>query len=343
MKILFVGDLNEQGRSFQRYRNIAALSHDVSVVSMFPIGSAESHRPTLWSRFAAKCGFPKDLTGANGKIKDALSRSVFDVVWIDKGNTIRPGTLRFVRERYPKTTLISCSEDDMYAKHNRSEYYAKGLKYYDIVFTTKTYNLAELKTLGAKRVEFFLDSYDENLHRPLELSPKDQDRYGSDVGFVGTFEGDRAEKMLYLARHGIRVRIWGNGWDKWKGKNSNLIIEGRSVDGEDYVKTINATKINLGFLRKINRDETTSRSVEIPACGGFLLAERTERHLALFEEGKEAEFFNSSKELLEKAKRYLADEKSRKRIARAGRERCLKNGYSTREQIESMFVLIRSA
>ncbi|MBM4389248.1 MAG: glycosyltransferase family 1 protein, partial [Deltaproteobacteria bacterium] len=168
-------------------------------------------------------------------------------------------------------------------------------------------------------------------------------RYGSDVGFVGTFEGDRAEKMLYLARHGIRVRIWGNGWDKWKGKNSNLIIEGRSVDGEDYVKTINATKINLGFLRKINRDETTSRSVEIPACGGFLLAERTERHLALFEEGKEAEFFNSSKELLEKAKRYLADEKSRKRIARAGRERCLKNGYSTREQIESMFVLIRSA
>jgi spore maturation protein CgeB len=281
-------------------------------------------------------GFPPDWTGVNQKIKELVQSRNFDVVWIEKGNTIQPKTLIYIKNSLPNTKLISCSEDDMYARHNQSCYYARGLKYYDVVFTTKVYNLTELKSLGAKRTELFLDSYNENFHRPLLLTGKDMEKYGADVGFVGTFEKDRAEKILYLAGHGLKVRVWGDGWTDLKGKNPNLIIEGRAIYGEEYIKTINATKINLGFLRKMNRDEVTSRSVEIPACGGFLLAERTKRHQEFFEEGKEVEFFDGEEELLKKAKMFLADEKERKFIAERGRARCIKSQYSMKDQVSKI-------
>ena len=132
------------------------------------------------------------------------------------------------------------------------------------------------------------------------------------------------------------VNIYGNGWGKWVGKYPRLIIHNKPLYGKDYVKAINASKINLCFLRKINRDEVTSRSVEIPACGGFMLGERTKRHLDFFAEGTEAEFFDSNEELLQKVKYYLGNEVSRSKIALAGRERCVQSEYSMRAQLDKM-------
>lgn len=178
-----------------------------------------------------------------------------------------------------------------------------------------------------------MDAYSEEIHRPWELSEKEKKEYVSDVGFAGSFEEDRAMKMLYLAENGIKVTVWGNDWGPWVGKHPNLVIKNRHLFGADYAKAICATKINLCFLRKINRDEVTSRSVEIPACGGFMLGERTKRHLDFFIEGKEAEFFSSNEEMLSKVNYYLNHDNERKAVALAGRERCIKSGYSMRSQI----------
>jgi spore maturation protein CgeB len=148
--------------------------------------------------------------------------------------------------------------------------------------------------------------------------------------------------MLYLAERGIKVTVYGNGWSSWISKNPNLIVKNKPIYAEEYVKAINSTKINLCFLRKINRDDVTSRSVEIPACGGFMLGERTLRHLEYFEEGKEAEFFGSDKEMLEKVRFYLENADKREKIARAGRERCANSGYSMRTQLEQMLSVATS-
>jgi hypothetical protein len=341
--ILFVGDLNEGGRSLQRCQTFRALGHDVVALSFVPIPFiAGIDRLSLVSHLLWKLKIPSDPTHVNRHIRVESAMRHFDVVWIEKGVMVRPATLRFIKKYSPGSILVSSSEDDMFARHSRTYWYLKGLKYYDIVFTTKVYNLTELKGLGARRTHLFLDAYDERLHRPVELSRSEESEYACDVGFIGSFENDRAERMLYLAEQGIKVTIYGNGWGGWIGKNPNLVVKNKPIYGEEYVKAINATKINLCFLRKINRDEVTSRSVEIPACGGFMLGERTVRHLEYFDEGKEAEFFNSNEEIITKARFYLENDAARIRVAQAGRERCVNSGYSMRAQLDRMLSVASS-
>jgi hypothetical protein len=102
-----------------------------------------------------------------------------------------------------------------------------------------------------------------------------------------------------LAKAGVKVRVWGNGWSRLQGAHGNLMIEARPIYNDDYVKAICASAINLCFLRRGNRDKQTCRSVEIPACGGFMLHERNDEIEALFRAGREAAYFSGDTELIE--------------------------------------------
>lgn len=177
--------------------------------------------------------------------------------------------------------------------------------------------------MGARRVIFADNGYDPLTHHPA--SSNGTLKY--DVGFVGTFEADRAQLISDLGRAGISVTIHGNGWQQLRRTQPPGLTFKPAALAEDYAATISATRIDLGFLRKANRDLQTSRSVEIPACGGFMLAERTSEHQGMFREGVEAEFFEGFDELLAKVQEYLNDEPLRREVAAAGRQRCL-NGHS---------------
>jgi len=342
MKILFVGDLRKNiARSFQRYNAMRDLGHDVIGLSFVSNDSGDSGKiHNLLTRVFHKAGFPLDNTGINQRILDHIKKHQTDLIWVEKGLMVRPSVLRKAKTVHPKLKLLSYTEDDMFASHNQSQYYRKCLPLYDAVITTKSYNCnpEELPALGARKVFFVDKAYDKYRHRPIDLTKHDIKSFGADVGFIGTFEQDRAQKMLYLAQNGIHVRIWGNGWSKWVGKHSGLQVENRPVYGDDYIKTICATRINLSFLRKMNRDLQTDRTMEVPACGAFMLAERTKEHLRLFAEDKEAAYFdvNNPDELLKKVEYFLENDEERLRIAKAGRERCINRGYSHHDRLKQI-------
>lgn len=336
-KILFIGDLNEYGRGFLRYRTLKEMGHEVVAHTHTKVsGFNHIEPPSFLYRVFWKLRIPLDDTRVSRKIINSLSAGTFDIVWIEKGNMIKPWTLEKIKSLALGAKQISCSEDDMYAPHGHSLWYRLGLKYYDTVFTTKTYNLSELQLFGAQRTVLFLDSYDENVHKPMQLSAEELARFSCEVSVIGAFEPERAESLLFLAENGVQVTIWGNGWGHWVNCHKNLVVKNEFLFGPDYARAISASKINLNFLRKVNRDQVTSRSVEIPACGGFMLGERTERHLEFFEEGQEAEFFDSNEELLEKTRYFLEHPDERIKIAQAGRDRCLNGGYSMREQLKEI-------
>lgn len=351
LTVLFVGDLNQYSKGFSRLKAFRALGLHVLDHSMTPLGGGEAGyiEPSLAFRVAWKLGFHLDEEKANDWLLRTARLETPALIWIEKGNMIRPGTLRHLRRLCPDAVIASYSDDDMYNRTNRTWVYTRGLRYYDVVFTTKSYNAdaAELPRLGARRVVMVDKAYDPDHHRPQSLDDREKEWLASDVGFIGSFERPRAEDMLYLAQHGVPVRIWGNGWDGFHPAEANLIIERRALintaENALYSKAISTTKINLAFLRKANRDLHTDRSIEIPACGGFLMAEYSDEHARLFEENKEAVFFRSRDELVEKIQYYLAHESKRQEIAAAGLQRCLNDGYSHQHRVAFMLANLFSA
>ncbi len=325
-RILFVGDLARHSRTWQRFTTLQEMGHDVEGLSTRPVDheAASDVRSSWAERIGHRLGRPRDSQGVNATLETRAATGGWDVVWVEKALCLRPETLRKVRDGHPQGRFAFFSEDDMFARHNQSAYFRQCLPLYDVVFTTKSHNAdpQELPALGARRVQYLRKSYDPRFHRPVDVSASQRRELGAKVGFVGTFEEPRARQLEFLAKHGVEVRVFGNGWLSWIGRHPRLCIEGRAVVGEDYIRCLSATDINLGFLRKRNRDQHTDRSVEIPACGAFLLAERSAEHQEMFVEGTEAEFFSSPQELLEKVRFYLASPERRQQLAVAGRRRC---------------------
>ena len=343
-----VGDLNEFAKGYAEVRAMRAIGFDVMALSHTAIGGAERGHPefSLAYRIAHKIGYELDTMGINRRLVAAAREFEPDIAWIEKGNMIRPGTLRALKRARPDLRLVAYSDDDMYLAHNRSRHYAAGLSRYDCVFTTKAANAepGELQSLGARRVVLVDKAFDPRQHYPMNLDDDESRAYGADVGFIGSYEAERGDLLLHLASNGIPVRVWGNGWENMRTRHPNLGLEMAPVLNVEgalaFTKCVSATRINLGFLRKLNHDLHTTRSVEIPACGGFMLAERTVDHVRMFDENKEAAFFDSPDELLAKVRYFLDNDVERRAIAAAGLGRCLSSGYDLDSRARRMLSVV---
>lgn len=271
-----------------------------------------------------------DFIKVNSQILQALDTFTPDILWIDKGLLIEKHTLKEVKNIMSYIKIVSYSPDDMLNRNNQSRNYLKTLVDYDLVITTKSYNVNELLSIGAKKVYFTQNAYHPTIHKPLKDS-FDRPKYRWDISFIGAYEADRAKQLLYLCCHNITVHVFGPSWSSLKGKDSNLIVDDNAYYGDAYAEIIRSSRINICFLRKANRDLQTTRSIEIPACGGFMLAERTPEHEALFVEDEEAVFFASKEELACKIDFYLSHTESIERIRYNGFMRCINSGYSYAE------------
>lgn len=337
MRILSVGSFNgESNTCVHRTWALEKLGH-VDKVNMYEQAIPLSFRiANRLFNYGIPVRLP-DFSDTNKQMRSLVKRNQYDVVWIDKGWMVNKETLEFIKKHNPKAKIISYSPDNMALRHNQSQNYLDSLPFYDFVFTNKSYILNDLKQLGAKNVHFVNNSYEDSFHYPREISEIDLKRLGADVGFVGAWEKERAESIIFLALNGIKVRVFGDKvWQKYKGLYPNLMIEDDGLFDEDYAKSFKTFKISLCFLRKMNFDQQTTRTMEIPACGGFMLAERTDEHLALFEEGKEAAYFASNEELLEKCRYYLNNEQERIQIASNGHLRCQTSGYDNAATIKKL-------
>lgn len=283
-----------------------------------------------------------DICRVNSQIVEYISdKKKYDVIWIDKGILIDSKTFESIRKYQVNAKIVGYSPDWMAARHNQSQQFIESLPYYDCFVTTKSYSVEALRKMGAKDVLFIDNAFQSDFHYPRVLTTEERKRYESEISFIGSWEKERSDSIEFLGAHDIRVNIWGSGpWEDICKKYPSLSYKGGDLKDDSYCKALSGSKISLCFLRKLNLDLQTTRSLEIPACGSLMLAERTKEHQSLFEEGKEADYFSSDVELLNKCLLYLNDEELRKKVAKNGYEKCVETPYSYEGRIKTIMSYI---
>ena len=314
-------------KAFQQIDGVLAVGIDNNVTL--------DKKNSTWQRIRWRLRFPVDVFNE----RDALIKSVEyhkpDIVLVDNCKVINCKTLRHLRELGCKK-LVYYSPDDIYAKHNLSFPLKWSLPHWDIVCTTKTFNIPELLSIGVRHPLLIGKSFDLDLHHPWAPADVGGDFENFDAVFIGTFEKERCDSINTLAEAGISVIVWGNK-EYWRRKYLHPSIELRNaVFGEEYVRAWHTGKVALCFLRKLNRDRITQRSVEIAAIGRPMVAERTDEHDAHFLHGKEYLGFHTNEELVEQVKMLIGNNDYREKLAKAARERCLQSGYSSLDRAKQM-------
>jgi spore maturation protein CgeB len=320
--------------AFQQLDGVTTVSHDT--------GARVGKTTNLWFRIRWKLRWPVDTLDENLRLLDVTQRERPDVVIVDNSKVISRRTLIALRA-LGVSRLVYYSPDDIIAKHNLSFPIKYSLSEWDIVFTTKTFNVPELRALGVKRPVFVGKAYDRTLHLPAGPSDVGLDYEKFDVVFIGTYEKERCASINAVAEAGYSVVVYGSDKGGWCAERLHPKVELRkSVFGEDYRIAWHTGKIALCFLRKINRDRITQRTMEIAAMGRPMVAEKTDEHDQHFIDGTEYLGFTEDAVLIERVRFLLDQPDCRNAMGLAARLRCETSGYSTLDRALQMMRAIRS-
>ena len=296
----------------------------------------ESHFvPTEWTSFGARLlrkSFRQLMVNELTRhVVEMMNLLEPEVLFVFKGNYVSPHILRAARLR--RVLSVNYYPDVSFFTHGRQLPLA--LPLYDHVFNAKTFGVSDMRAHGVRSVSFLAPGFDPELHRPVQLTSAERARLGCDVSFIGTWSPTKEALLAALseAMPSMKLRIWGNQWDKRRTRSLDRAVAGCGIHGEAYARAISASSICLGLLSEARTgsssgDLITARTFQIPACGTFLLHERNDEVAQYFAEGREAEFFDGVEELVAKIKRYLDQPAERSSVAHAGFKRSIESDYS---------------
>ncbi|WP_339726243.1 glycosyltransferase [uncultured Paraglaciecola sp.] len=331
-RILYVGECN--GNSLCRLNAMKRLGYSVEVVTPRKFLPDSAWVSRIFWRFSGIFFVPWINVGLKKFLK---KRATYDLVWVNAGDYLFPSSVEILKQATKK--IVNYNTDDPYGKRdgNRHLGYLKSVPLYDLIVVVRKPNIAEAYQFGAKQVYFTFMTADEIEHKPVDLTKSDKGKYKFDVLFLGTWFPERGPFMLKLIELGVPLTIVGPNWGKspeWpKLKNC---VASNGFFGKDYSKAIQESKICLGLLSKGNRDEHTTRSMEIPALGSLFCAERTTEHEFLYKDGVEAVFWRTPEECAEKCLGLLQNPSLIDEISKNGNTKVYKNGSFNEDMIKSV-------
>ena len=335
MRVLYIGATWRGSNAQSWRRGFELLGHEVGAVDQDQVMAPNR---SIAGRIAGRLrgGPPRDM-------RQALQRVVLDaartlrpsVVFAAKAIWLEAATLEALRRG--GAVLIHWHPDDCRNPQESSRVFAEALGHYDVVVTTRRCNVAEYLEDGARRVEWVPFAYDPEVHYPVEAPGG----VVHDASFVGSWEPDRAGFLEHVASAGVDLEVYGGYWHRLPRRSPlRRCCRFRGVFAEEMAAVFAASAVTLGFLRKVNRDRHTARTFEIPASGGVMLTERTDEQREFFEEDREALYFDSKEELLDKIRVYAKLPEARRAIREAALLRCREGRYSYAERLQDLLARI---
>ena len=189
--------------------------------------------------------------------------------------------------------------------------------------------LNDLEAIGQPNGLYLPLAADPDFHKPVDLSPVEQHKFGSEISFMGAGYPNRRVAFRELVSRDFK--IWGNEWDGDHVLAPLLQLKGARVTPEECVKIFNATRINLNLHSSVQVDKLVTggdfvnpRTFELAACGAFQLVDERSLMAESFAEDELATF-TSMKELIEKIDYFSNNPTERDQYSIKARERVLRD------------------
>ncbi len=269
----------------------------------------------------------------------ATSRGVRYAI-VTNGRELKAATISELREVFEgRGGGIACFLcDDPFNPVHRSESWLSALREYSLVVSTKRAVIPDLRTSGCRRVAYARFAYHPPIHRPVDsvamgFKP-------CDVAFAGNADVDRLPILAALAQRAtdLSLGIYGHGWSAHPALRG---LTRPQVTGLQYSAAMRAATVCPCLVRRANRDGHVMRSIELPAMGAFMLAERTEEHQAMFDEGVHCDYWSTVDELVDKTRWYAKNPRRAAEIARAGYTRVTTAGNTYADRAEQVVNAMR--
>ena len=312
MRWLVVGDFDHEiyERSIIRaLRSVGVDAHGVAYSS--------AKWPSASQRLSRKYPNPIFSTSVERRVARALAQHQPTHVLVWRGEPIGLSQLAKLRCHAPNTHWVYYSNDFLFSPVDgrRWRYVHRALSLYDTVLA---YRRAD-KDLLARRMgleaHIWLPGYDPDILGPEEPAPLPTRPY--DLAFVGHHAPDGREELIRdIARQGFTVKVWGPRWPSIPNVDS-----GPPVYGPRYVAALRSARLALVLYSFRNHDTVTRRCFEVPYVGTPMLARRSTTMLDLFREGREALYFESSREAVGVMTRALQDPVGLERLQATARTR----------------------
>lgn len=301
MRILLIGSSYVWSIERIYKRELFKLGHDVTHVPV-----QNWHYDFYYKSPMHKVLVSLGLTGLQTNIQKRLLAELnghfFDLIWVFKGMELTPQTLQTLKKQ--TTRLINFNPDNPFifsGKGSGNKNITKSIHLYDEHFTYDHEVKSRIESQFGIKCSLVPFGFDNEVISTEELNEVKEIKA---VCFVGNPDAYRSKILQEILNNGLPLHVYGHDWHKHLNHH-NLTIHD-AVYEKDYYKTLRKYRVQLNIMRVHNLDSHNMRSIEVPGCGGVLLAPRTKDHEAFFEEGQEAFYYNDVKDLVVQADRIMA-------------------------------------